>query len=352
MKIRIILAAVLLSGAAQADCRWVDRPTADRALSILRDAPSVVLGDRIEPEPVPRIGLVAAPAYTESWSGAPFYGLVAHGGREINVEQIYVQSADGGFVGFSSQVGCDGSSMPERLPDMPPVRRADRSGAPVPAVSVREFVGLVDLHSLYSEPEDTRAAVPPHPVTLYSAPDVSAPVHATIPDWDALPSDEMGYEFPAAVVLERDRGWYRIGIVDGQTPPDRRWALDWYQFTSGASAWIAPEDAGEFRSYEDLVTDNLAYLGDRWDGLLSAEPDPEAGVWSLSPEWRRGFYAPDRIDVAVRETRRVGDRLWVRVMVLWPGECEGGMPLPMAEGWVPAHTGAGAPIVRYFSRGC
>lgn len=350
-RVSAFLAAILVSGAAQANCQWVDRPTADRAMSILGEAPSVILGDRIEPEAAPRIGIVAAPSYTEAWTGAPFFGLVADGGHEIDIELVYIRSASGAYVNLGRQVGCAGDSAPVRLPSLPPVVDADRAGMALPEISGDRIIGLVDLPGLswHISAADRR------PVALYTAPSLSAPVRATIREWLDLPHDEMGYEEAAALVLERKDGWYRIGVIAGPLPTghgDGHWALGWYETTPGATAWVAPADAGEFRPYEDLIEDALTYLGDRWDGLLAADPDPAAGVKRIAPQWYREFFRPEEIVVVVRETRWVADRLWARVAVQWPGECEGFRPLPIAEGWVPAYTAAGQPVVRYYSRGC
>lgn len=347
VRLIVFLAVALVSGAAQANCLWFEQPTADRVLSILRDTPSVIFGDRIEPRPVPAWGLMDAPEF-ESWTGGPRQGLVGDDGLAVDIEHVYFQSADGAFLNLGHHVGCPYVFAAPSLPSLPTVEEADRTGALVPAIPDRRFVGLVDLPSLswYLAESDRKS------VTLYSAPSNSAPAHATIRGWTELPTAEMGYEETAALVLERRDGWYRIGIMPGRLPPDvqdERHALSWYDFSSaGTEAWLAPEDAGQFKSYEDLVAENLSYLGDRWDGLLSVEPDTAAGVRRLAPQWRSG----NEVDAGVRETRWVGDRLWLRVAVGWPGACEGAATMTIAEGWVPAHTAAGQPVVRYYSRGC
>jgi hypothetical protein len=146
--------------------------------------------------------------------------------------------------------------------------------------------------------------------------------------FEELPTEESGYEIPAAIVHERKASWFRVARQHG-------------------SAWLQG-DPVEFRSYPDLLVDGLDYLRKGWDGKLWSAPG--GGVAAVDTRWRR--YLADNLPVTVLSVRRVGNDAWleVRLEAESCGETlEGVSPM---TGWVPAYRPSGTPSVWFYSRGC
>ncbi len=145
---------------------------------------------------------------------------------------------------------------------------------------------------------------------------------------EELPTEESGYEIPAAIVHERRASWFRVARQHG-------------------SAWLQG-DAAEFRSYPELLVDGLGYLRKGWDGTLWSAPG--RGAAAVDARWRR--YLADTVPVTVLSVRRVGNDAWLEVR-LEPESCgetlEGVHPV---TGWVPAYRPSGTPSVWFYSRGC
>lgn len=143
-----------------------------------------------------------------------------------------------------------------------------------------------------------------------------------------LPLREIGYEAPAAIVLEARPPWYRIRLADG-------------------SAWVRVDDAERFASLHRLLVDGLAYVAIAPDAPLRStadveRPDPASVAWLQ-------FDDP----VRVLDSREIDGRLWLKVERLIDSFCETGEePDAVATGWLPAHDASGEPLIWFYSRGC
>lgn len=151
-------------------------------------------------------------------------------------------------------------------------------------------------------------------------------VHRTDGESAELPTLEYSYEAPGAVVLQRNGAWYRIRLGED-------------------AAWMHATEQNRFYPLEELLAESLTYV---------AKPDG-AGL-ATAPGMDRSAAADlltAKRPVNVLETQRVGDQLWLRVAIQSHSVCEGdGDPRTVAEGWLPAHSGNGEPIVWFYSRGC
>ncbi len=144
----------------------------------------------------------------------------------------------------------------------------------------------------------------------------------------ALPTREVSYEAPAAIVLDQRDGWFRIRSSEG-TP------------------WVAPSPEHEFYDLARLFNEDESITATTagFTGQLRREPaGPSSG--ELLTE-----YQP----LVVKEIRLVGGREWLRVDVLSHSPCDANInidPVPIANGWLPAHAANGEPAVWFYSRGC
>jgi hypothetical protein len=146
-----------------------------------------------------------------------------------------------------------------------------------------------------------------------------------------LPTREYDYEAPGAIVLDRRGGMFKIRL------------------SGGRSAWVM-SPAERFMSYESLLEEfvGVTFFTDAYEGAL--RPAPGATV-ANQPTVVGKPGQPAR----VIETRRIADRLWLRVEVLSHSVCTaaaGGPPETVGEGWLPAHAANGEPAVWFASRGC
>lgn len=115
-----------------------------------------------------------------------------------------------------------------------------------PRAKSEPFLGVVEVPAM-SQTSESDPMAAPRTVALRSRPAPEAPiVRVAVTD---LERAEHRYEESAALVYERrvdvvtfENGWYRVGYVQAN---ERR------------SAWLAPEDAGQFRSLDDLLLDRL-----------------------------------------------------------------------------------------------
>jgi hypothetical protein len=199
--------------------------------------------------------------------------------------------------------------------------QAPTGGGPGPVL------GIVEIPKIFAIDPETGRMVPRGALTLYTRPDSNSRTATTISEPQAIDDAEYGYEEPGALVYRRQAGYYLIR-------------------TSRGTAWLAPEDAGPFRSFEMLVSDGLAYLTGAWDGFVTASP----GNAARTRVQRR---AEGNDDVEVKGFRTVGGRLWLQVEVMSQRFCTSDPPAPAkARGWIRAHDNAGAPTVWFHSRGC
>lgn len=213
----------------------------------------------------------------------------------------------------------------------------------VPAAAQAPLLGLLELPRVFGDGAcDPR---PPRPVPLHAAPDgavigalrVTAPARA-LPEGgctpvvlrvqrgtrtDSLPTREIGYEVPAAIVTARVDGWSRVRLPDGEV-------------------WVADSVSGRFVPYVVLVAEGLAYLTDGAAERLGAVEGRADGA-----RLARGA------SVRVVTTAEVRGALWFEVEVLRSSPC-GDDPDPpvVARGWLAAHDALGEPTVWFHSRGC
>jgi hypothetical protein len=190
------------------------------------------------------------------------------------------------------------------------------------------LIGLVEIPGIFNLPDSAAAAR--RPVTVYERTGFDLRPAAVLRDPVGFETREYGYEEAGAVVYANPEGWYRIGLADGR------------------HVWLPARDAGPFHSVDTMLTDGLTYLTSAWDGQLWSEPDT-ALTPVRSPFWRAGAkdYSAD-----VRQTRRVGGRLWLQVALLSRSPCETGFADVAAEGWVPAYNAKRELIAWFYSRGC
>jgi len=142
---------------------------------------------------------------------------------------------------------------------------------------------------------------------------------------DELPTLEFSYEAPGAIVLQRKEAWFRIRLA-------------------GGAAWIHATEQNVFHPLEELLAENLAYVANPDGAGLAAAPGADRSAAA-------DLLTADR-PVDVLQSQRVGDELWLRVAIQNRSLCEGEDPTTIAEGWLPAHTSSGEPIVWFYSRGC
>lgn len=163
---------------------------------------------------------------------------------------------------------------------------------------------------------------------LYAEPDPDSELVVEVPAYDALVTRESGYEEPAAVVLARQGGWYRLRSTDGR------------------SGWLPPDLAGTWFPYPEIALNRLNYIDAPWHGFVW--PSPGAGLPVRAPD------DPARREVAIEvlEQTDVGGFPWLRINVLSGSPCEVAEPRTVVSGWIPAWAPDGAPQVWYYSRGC
>ncbi len=182
-------------------------------------------------------------------------------------------------------------------------------------------IGLLDLKTL------------PHggPAILYAEPRKSAAQAGMVADWADVDFRESGYEVPAAVVFAESGGWYRLRLADGRF------------------GWLAPEQAGTYFPYAELIPNRLNYLTAAWNGLVWPEPGA-----SLPFRHRPTADAASRGEHPARvlDAQRVADSLWFRVEILDGDECSQRTPQTVLSGWVPAYGDGGQPTAWYYARGC
>lgn len=324
----VLVSAITVRGARADTCRVVDRDTADRAVALLGQASKVLDDDWFDP----------ATVSTVAWRRRGFrYEVVVNGSRALDLSATYLSGPDGGdYRNLGSLVGCPPGEWPERISPTPFVAARDAIGPGTPAAAGDDsqpeaVVGILELPELEAAWYNPgRGPVPPVPV--YEEPAAGATRLATIARLEQLPLLEYGYEQRGPIVVERRPDWYRIELANGR-------------------GWIAAADAGRFHPVAELLRARLTYLTPVWSGRLWSEPSADAEARDVAPAWRRRL--GDEIPIEVLESKRVDERLWLKVALLWPSPCAGpAEPRIVARGWLPAHGATGAPNVWFYSRGC
>jgi len=149
---------------------------------------------------------------------------------------------------------------------------------------------------------------------------------------EELPSEESGYEIAAAVVYERRGLWFRIAVPQG-------------------SAWIERANPNDFRSYPQLLEEQMAYLRNDWDGQLRRSPGFDFPIDPLPFDWRGQL--PRQIGIEVVGIARVGNDDWIHVRFVTEGCVDDTVKqLKPAQGWVPAYRSDGTSAAWFHSRGC
>jgi hypothetical protein len=141
-----------------------------------------------------------------------------------------------------------------------------------------------------------------------------------------LPMAEYAYEAPAAVVLEKRTGWFRIEMPTG-------------------SGWVRAAAGRTFHPIEALITDNLVYVTAH-SGTLHVEPGGPAT--RPTPPLKPG----DEVDV-LRVTR-TGGALWALVEKQHPCDADAAPEpgTPVVRGWIRLYDRSRHPTVWFYSRGC
>lgn len=192
-------------------------------------------------------------------------------------------------------------------------------------------LGIVEIpETFFIDPENGGYA-PRAALTIYTRPDADSRVLAVIGSPEAIDEAEYGYEEAGALVYGRERGYFLIR-------------------TSRGVGWLSPHKAGAFHPLETLISRELTYLTDAWDGFVSLSPG-SANRTRVTPQ--RSPDGHDARDVRVKAVRTVKGKLWVEIEVISHTICESDEPPRVeARGWIRAHDGTGAPTVWFPSRGC
>lgn len=162
---------------------------------------------------------------------------------------------------------------------------------------------------------------------LHAEPDGRTDVVGEVASYDDLDTRESGYEEPAAIVLAREGGWYRLRMSDGRL------------------GWLPPEMAGTYFPYPDVAVNRLNYIEAPWHGFVW--PTAGAGLPSRAPAG-----GAREVPLEVHEVSEIAGFPWLRVTVLSQSPCEVPEPRAVVSGWIPAWTPDGGPQVWYYSRGC
>ena len=147
---------------------------------------------------------------------------------------------------------------------------------------------------------------------------------------EQLPTDESGYDIPAAIVFQRVGPWFRIALQRG-------------------SAWVRRDEPRDFLSYPQLLKNGLTYVREGWGAKLWETPGATVTA-RLPSKWKS--YDRQNVPMTFLGFRRVVDKLWIHVRLETEscGESlEGVKPL---EGWIPAYRANGEPSAWFYARGC
>jgi hypothetical protein len=144
-----------------------------------------------------------------------------------------------------------------------------------------------------------------------------------------LPALEYDYEMPAAIVVERRNGWFRVKLAKG-------------------SGWIKASTTDRFMPLADLFEEfvGVTSIDQSFTGNLLTAPDVRATA--AAP------VKPGQ-SVQVIEMRDVDGRTFVKIDVMSHSVCDAGASGPpdvVATGWLPLHASTGDPTIWFSSRGC
>jgi hypothetical protein len=189
-------------------------------------------------------------------------------------------------------------------------------------------LGIIEIPDMFFVDPNSGQHAPRAALTLYTRPDSESTVLVQISSPAAIDNAEYGYEEAGALVYGRQRGYFLIR-------------------TSRGVGWLSPRNAGSFHSLETLITRDLTYLTDTWDGFVSASP---GGAARTRVPQRRPYGSED---VRVKRLQTVEGKLWAEIEVISHSFCESDKPATIkGQGWIRAHDNFGAPTVWFSSRGC
>lgn len=307
-------------------CGLIDRDRADKAVEILRRAERIIFDDWFNPITV----------HTVKWVRVEFlYRVVVNESVALNLSRTYLSGKGKSFHNLGPKVDCGTGNLPRTIAAAPFREASGVPPGPYPGRADpyrvhRNILGLLDMATI-SVLRRTGRSAGTIPISIYAEPSKNATVHKVAERWDGIEAREFGYEESGAVVLETRPGWYRIGLQRG-------------------TGWVAATDTGAYYPYEKLVTEGLSHVTPDWNGRLWENPGGAGKARDMAPGWRR--HLGKRLSIDVTESRRIDERLWFRVQILWPGACSSGKPRVIAEGWVPAYGPRGHPTTWFWSRGC
>ena len=189
-------------------------------------------------------------------------------------------------------------------------------------------LGIIEIPEMFLVDPNSGQHAPRAALTLYTRPDSESKVLVQISSPAEIDNAEYGYEEAGALVYGRQRGYFLIR-------------------TSRGVGWLSPQNAGSFHPLETLITRDLTYLTDAWDGFVSASP---GGAACTRVPQRRPYGSED---VRVKRLQTVEGKLWAEIEVISHSFCESDKPATIkGQGWIRVHDNFGAPIVWFSSRGC
>jgi hypothetical protein len=234
--------------------------------------------------------------------------------------RVYVSASGANPQGFSDVPGAFVAAQLDALSGMDALSEFTAAHPDASDPENETLVGMLDLDAL--------AHGGTVPVRERRAPD--APVLAVVASYREVESREVSYEVGAATAFARVDRWTRIRLTDGRF------------------GWVAPDDAGTWFPYGELVTNRLNYLTGAWSGHVW--PAPGAGIPARSSlPWKR---ERQEHPAAVLEAALVGGTLWFRVEILSESPCMDPNASVTLSGWIPAFGVEGEPTAWYYSRGC
>jgi len=99
-----------------------------------------------------------------------------------------------------------------------------------------------------------------------------------------LPTKEFDYEFPAAMVVEIQKNWFRIKLFRG-------------------TGWVSASSRNRYLSLEKLLSTNLAYFTDSWDRMIFKTPVKGSNKINLKAN----------ISVNALAHQWINNNLWIKI---------------------------------------
>ncbi len=262
------------------------------------------------------------------------WGRVAFTDLVINAENgdvLYQEEARAGqdaYVQYQQACGNTCPCDPNALTDIAPPVSAPRDG---------QVIGYLQLNGVLNRNVDRGVAVVPgtgkSPLPVFVEANGTKVEIVKIADPDQIVTDNHD-EWRSALVYAREPDWFKIGLT-GQ---------------GKRKVWVREADAGSYKTMPEILTGQLAFLGEHWDGRLWASPDGEGGYLHTAiknPGLQRQEYSS-----TFTELRETDSGPWLKVQLHESDPCEGGEISVAAVGWVPAWSQDGRLVGGYHPRGC